>query len=187
MGKRFDAFEEQHRTFIARQHIFFVSTVATGARINLSPKGQDSLRVLDSNRLIWRNLTGSGNETAPHLAEDNRMTVMWCSFERRPMILRAYGTAQAVHRQDADWAALDAHFEPDFAARQIFDMTVELVQSSCGYAVPLMTFDGRRDVLEKWAEDKGQAGVEQYWAERNGFTIDGQATGTAEKNLGPQE
>lgn len=187
MAKQFDGFDSSLRDWAGAQPIFFVATSAPEARLNLSPKGQDSLRILGANRLIWRNLTGSGNETAPHLARDARMTVMWCSFGKRPLILRAYGTARAVHRQDADWAALDAHFTPDFAARQLIDMDVEMVQTSCGYAVPMMSLEAERDVLTRWAEDRGPGGIETYWAERNSQTIDGAPTGIVEKNLGRPE
>ena len=108
MATRFAAFEDNHRAFIGAQHIFFVATAAAGGRVNLSPKGMDSLRVAGPNRVLWLNVTGSGNETAGHLIQSNRMTLMWCGFETRPLILRAYGTARTVHRRDADWPALAA-------------------------------------------------------------------------------
>ncbi len=177
MAKQFDSFEPTHQAFIADQHLFFVATADAAGRVNLSPKGGDALRVLSPTRLIWRNLTGSGNETAGHLARVNRMTVMWCSFETRPLILRAYGQARTVHRRDADWAELDAHFPPHIGARQIYDMTVDLVQSSCGYQVPFLSFERDRDTLDKWAEDRGPDGIATYWEERNRKTIDGLPTG----------
>ena len=96
----------------------------------------DSLRVLGPNRILWRNFTGSGNETAGHLAQNNRMTLMWCSFSKQPMILRAYGTARAIHPRDADWPELAANFPEELGMRQIYDMKIEMVQKSCGYAVP---------------------------------------------------
>lgn len=180
MAKQFPGFDDNHRNFVAAQHIFFVGTAAETGRVNVSPKGMDSLRVLGPNRLIWRNLTGSGNETAGHLARVNRMTVMWCSFNRRPLILRAYGTARTVHRGEDGWDALDAHFPPAIGARQVFDMVVDLVQSSCGYAVPMMEFGAERDTLTRWAEDKGAEAIPAYWAERNARTIDGFPTGLGE-------
>ncbi len=180
MAKQFPGFDDSHQSFVAAQHIFFVGTAAEGGRVNVSPKGMDSLRVLGPNRLIWRNLTGSGNETAGHLARVNRMTVMWCSFDRRPLILRAYGTARTVHRGEAGWDALDAHFPPATGARQVFDMAVDLVQTSCGYAVPMMAFEAERDTLTRWAEDKGAEAMPGYWAERNARTIDGFPTGLGE-------
>ncbi len=137
----------------------------------------DSLRVLGPNRLVWMNLTGSGNETAGHLRALNRMTVMWCSFSTKPMILRAYGTAKTLHRSDADWEALAPHFPAHLGARQLFDMSVEMVQSSCGYAVPYMDASRERDTLTKWAEDRGEEGLSAYWETRNQTTIDGAPTG----------
>ena len=145
--------------------------------MNLSPKGRDSLRVLGPNRLAWRNLTGSGNETAAHLLRANRMTVMWCSFTTRPLILRAYGTATVTHHGEPGWDDLNGLFPPEPGARQVFDMTVDLVQTSCGYAVPFMDFRAERDTLEKWAEDRGPEGVAAYWQQKNRQSIDGFPTG----------
>ncbi len=182
MSKQFKNFDEDHQSFIKDQPIFFVASTAPEARINLSPKGMDSLRVMGPNRLIWLNLTGSGNETAAHLAVDARMTLMWCSFGLRPLILRAYGTARTIHRADADWAALAAHFPDLPGARQIYEMTVDLVQTSCGYAVPRMELTEERPTLRIWAEGKGDAGLAEYWDTRNRQSIDGLPTGI-EANL----
>jgi len=177
MAKQFDRIEDDHRRFIAAQHIFFVGTAAPEGRVNVSPKGMDSLRVLGPDRILWRNLTGSGNETAGHLSQSKRMTLMWCSFEKRPLILRAYGTARTLHPRDAEFAALNGHFPDVPGARQIYDMSVDLVQTSCGYAVPFFDYSGERDVLRRWAEDKGPEGIETYWQERNRETLDGLPTG----------
>lgn len=176
MAKQFGEITDDHRQFIEAQHMFFCGTAAAEGTVNISPKGMDSLRVLGPNRIIWRNLTGSGNETAGHLALINRMTLMWCGFEKRPMIMRAYGTARTLHPRDADFASLNAHFPQSVGARQIYDMQVEILQTSCGYAVPFFDHAGPRDVLAKWADDKGTSGIETYWAERNQTTIDGLAT-----------
>ena len=119
MAKQFPGFTEEQRAFIAQQAVYFVATSAPGARHNLSPKGMDSLRVTGPNRLLWLNVTGSGNETAAHLALDARMTVMWCSFSQRPLILRAYGVARVVHRSHADWMTFAAELPDVPGARQI--------------------------------------------------------------------
>lgn len=177
MAKQFTSFDAKHQEFIAEQHLFFVATADEGGRINLSPKGGDALRVLSPTRLVWRNLTGSGNETAGHLARVNRMTVMWCSFEKRPLILRAYGQARTVHPRDKEWDELDGHFPPHIGARQVYDVSIEMVQSSCGYQVPFMAFERDRDTLDKWADDRGPDGISAYWDERNRETIDGLHTG----------
>lgn len=176
MAKQFPALTEDHTAFIAAQHIYFTATAAPTGRVNLSPKGMDSLRVLGPNRLIWLNLTGSGNETAAHLAALNRVTVMWCSFTTRPLILRCYGTARTLHVSDPDFAPLATHFPPTPGARQIFDMEIDLVQTSCGYAVPFMDHVEDRPTLATWAKDKGDA-IPAYWAEKNRTSIDGLPTG----------
>ncbi|KMK67050.1 pyridoxamine 5'-phosphate oxidase family protein [Puniceibacterium sp. IMCC21224] len=182
MGKQFDSISDDHRSFIAAQPMFFTGSAAPEGRINVSPKGMDSLRVLGPNRIVWLNFTGSGNETAAHVVRDPRMTLMWCSFAKRPIILRCYGTARVLHRDHSDFADLVTLFRDPLGARQIYDVTVEMVQSSCGYAVPLMSLDAPRETLKKWADDKGPDGVRIYWAERNHSTIDGFPTGI-ESNL----
>ncbi|MEM7752334.1 MAG: pyridoxamine 5'-phosphate oxidase family protein [Pseudomonadota bacterium] len=184
MGTQYDALEAAHQRFIDKQPIFFVGSAAREGRINVSPKGMDSLRVLGPKRVLWRNMTGSGNETAAHLEDSPRMTIMWCAFSGPPMILRAFGTARAIHRLDADWATLDAHYTPDPAARQIFELDVDLVQKSCGYAVPEMEYVRDRDVLVNWAETKGPEGIRDYWATRNTETLDGVPTDIVARNIG---
>lgn len=173
MGKQFDALQDDHIRFIGEQHMFFTGSAAPTGRVNISPKGMDSLRVLSPNRILWRNLTGSGNETDGHLRLANRITLMWCSFTTRPIILRAFGTATVSHVDDAAWGDLDGHFPPALGARQVFDVSVDLVQSSCGYGVPFFSFEGDRPVMDQWAADKGADGVRQYWTDRNQTTIDG--------------
>jgi len=181
MAKQFPALTEDHRAFIAAQHMFFVGTAGAEGRVNVSPKGTDSLRVLGANRIAWLNLTGSGNETDGHLRQVNRMTLMWCSFETRPLILRAYGTATTIYPQDPAWDDLARPFGPPLGARQVFDLEIDMVQTSCGYAVPFYDFAGDRETLEKWAEDRGEDAIRAYWRERNGSTIDGAPTGFADE------
>jgi Pyridoxamine 5'-phosphate oxidase len=177
MGKRYSELQPDQTAFIAAQHMFFVATAPVKGRVNLSPKGMDALRVLSPTRILWLNLTGSGNETAAHLAHDPRITLMWCGFEQRPLILRAYGTARAIHPNHPDWPTLAAHLPDQPGARQIMDVTIDLVQSSCGFAVPFMDFAGDRPVLHDWAVDKGEDGLRDYWRTRNTETIDGAPTG----------
>lgn len=177
MAKQFDSIEDAHRKFIEAQHMFFVGTAAPESRVNISPKGMDSLRIVGPNRLIWLNYTGSGNETAGHLLQANRMTVMWCSFTQRPMIMRAYGTAKTVHPRDAEWAELASHFDIKSGARQIYDMTVDMLQTSCGFAVPFMEFTEDRDVLDKLMVTMGDDVIRETWESSNSRTIDGAATG----------
>jgi len=182
MGKRFPDLQPDQISFIAEQHLFFVATAAASGPVNLSPKGMDSLRILSPNRILWLNLTGSGNESAAHLALSPRMTLMWAGFATRPLILRAYGTARAVHQSDPDYARLAAELPDQPGARQVMDMTIDLVQASCGFAVPFMDHRADRDVLRDWAIDKGDAGLHGYWDDRNRISLDGLPTGI-EANL----
>ncbi|MBL8297378.1 MAG: pyridoxamine 5'-phosphate oxidase family protein [Rhodanobacteraceae bacterium] len=177
MGKRFDAMSDSHKQLIAEQKLFFVATAPDEGRINLSPKGMDSFRVIDNNTVAWLNVTGSGNETAAHVAENGRMTVMFCAFAGKPVILRLYGHAQVIHQRDSEWKHLFALFEPLAGARQIFVLNVELVQSSCGMAVPYFDYAGERELLKDWATKKGESGIQDYWRDRNQHSLDGRETG----------
>ena len=157
--------------------MFFVATAAKEGRVNLSPKGQESLRVIGPNEVLWQNLTGSGNETAAHLMDSNRMTIMWCSFEGLPKILRVYGEAQTIHPRDEAWSDCTQHIPETLGARQYYKLRIDLVQTSCGYSVPLMEFSEQRDILVKWTEKRGEEGVREYWKEKNTSSIDGLRTG----------
>jgi len=163
--------------FIEKQKIFFVATAAKESRVNLSPKGHDCLKVTGPNEIIWMNLTGSGNETAAHIADTNRMTIMWCAYDGPPRILRVYGKAEIIHPRDAAWASCEKLIPSEVGSRQYYKMNIDLVQTSCGYAVPLFDYQGERDVLRDWADKKGRDGVEDYWDEKNQTSIDGLPTG----------
>lgn len=176
MAKQFEQLSPAHHSFIQEQHMFFVATAAPDGRVNISPKGMDSLRILGDNRILWLNLTGSGNETAGHLLEANRMTMMWCSFTTRPQILRCYGSARTTQEGDADWAEMLSQFPAHRSARQIYDMSIDMVQTSCGYAIPFMDYVGERDTMQKWVDGKSDAELRDYWRTRNTETIDGKPT-----------
>lgn len=180
MARFYPALEARHRAFIAAQKLFFTATGTANSRLNLSPKGMDGLRVLSDTRVAYLDLTGSGNETAAHLKHDGRMTLMWCSFDADPLILRLYGRGRAVHRQDADWGELRGHFPPLPGERQIIVLDIESLQTSCGYAVPMYAYAGERDTLARWAEKKGVTGLLDYWREKNQVSIDGLPTGLME-------
>jgi hypothetical protein len=169
--------------FITAQKIFFVATATAEGHINLSPKGMDSLRVLGKNRVVWLNVTGSGNETAAHVQENPRMTLMFCAFEGEPLILRLYGTARVIHKNDPQWPLLYPLFKPLPGARQIFDLDVELVQTSCGFAVPFFDYAGEREKLNEWANKKGDDGIQQYWKDKNQLSLYGKPTHILEKNV----
>ncbi|MEL6561283.1 MAG: pyridoxamine 5'-phosphate oxidase family protein [Bacteroidota bacterium] len=173
MGKQFDSISKTHQEFIARQHLFFVATAAAEGSVNLSPKGMDSFRVIDQNKVVWLNLTGSGNETAAHLLKNDRMTIMFCAFEGNPLILRLYGKARIFHKRDAEFHEYIDLFPPNNGSRQVIEMDVKMVQTSCGFAVPLMDYRSDRDTLGKWAAKKDSEQIEEYWQQKNQKSIDG--------------
>ncbi|HFD79612.1 MAG TPA: pyridoxamine 5'-phosphate oxidase family protein [Gammaproteobacteria bacterium] len=182
MGKRYTELPEKLKTFVEAQKLFFVGTAAADGRVNISPKGMDSLRVLGKNRIVWLNVTGSGNETSAHVQENARMTLMFAAFEGSPMILRLYGEARVIHQSDPEWEELFALFDPLPGARQIFDLTIDLVQTSCGMAVPFFDYAGERTQLNDWARKKGKDGIRAYWKEKNQTSLDGKPTWILEKN-----
>ena len=149
MAEFFDELNDAHRAMIAAQPLFFVATAAADARINLSPKGYDCFRVLGPKRVAYLDLGGSGNETNAHLLADGRITLMFCNFRQPALILRIYGRGSPVVPWDREWDELAAHFALLPGTRQIFDIAVESVQTSCGYGVPLMTLDRERPTLLK--------------------------------------
>ncbi|MBY6219262.1 pyridoxamine 5'-phosphate oxidase family protein [Qipengyuania aquimaris] len=149
MADFFDALDDKHIAMIGKQPVFFVATAAEDARINLSPKGYDAFRVLGPKRVAYLDLGGSGNETHAHLAADGRITLMFCNFDRPALILRIYGKGRAVLPQEPDWAELSSHFEMMPGTRQIFDIEVESVQTSCGWGVPFMEYREERETLKK--------------------------------------
>ncbi|MES9944079.1 pyridoxamine 5'-phosphate oxidase family protein [Candidatus Thiodiazotropha sp. CDECU1] len=179
MGKQYDQISDKHIDFIIRQQLFFVATGTSEGRINLSPKGLDSLRIIDPQQLVWLNLTGSGNETATHLMEDGRMTLMFCAFEGDPKILRLYGKATSHHEGSEVWDAHIGRFPLLPGARQIILMEVDLVATSCGFGVPLFDYLGQRDALVEWAENKGEKGVKEFRERRNRVSLDGKPTDLA--------
>lgn len=180
MSRQYPSISEQHRSFIERQHMYFVGTAARDGRVNVSPKGLDSLRVLGPNRVMWLNGTGSGNETAAHLLDTPRMTLMFCSFEGKPLIMRLYGTARAIHEGDSEWEEALGHFPPMSGARNVFDLEVDLVQTSCGFGVPLYDYVDQRPLMPSWADSRGPEKVRAYQQEKNRVSIDGLPTGLPE-------
>ena len=184
MGKRFTALEPGHHDFIQKQKIFFVASATSESRVNISPKDVASLRILDAQRLVYLDQTGSGNETAAHLRADGRLTLMFCALEGAPLILRLYGKGAVLARRSPAYAEMLAlHFgdvEPP-GARQIVVLDVDLVQTSCGYGVPLFDFAGERATLRRWAEAKGEKGIEEYWRAKNSMSIDGLPTGILDR------
>ena len=150
MADFFETLNDKHVAMIAAQPVFFVATAAEGARINLSPKGYDAFRVLAPDRVAYLDLGGSGNETNAHLLADGRITLMFCNFQQPAQILRIYGRGEPVVPWDGKWEELATHFTLLPGTRQIFDIAVESVQTSCGYGVPLMTLESERPTLVKY-------------------------------------
>lgn len=167
MADFFDGLNDKHIEMIGKQPVFFVATAADEGRINLSPKGYDAFRVLSPNRVAYLDLGGSGNETHAHLVADGRITIMFCNFEQPALIMRIYGRGVPVLPQDEGWEALAERFELMPGTRQIFDITVESVQTSCGWGVPFMEFQAERQTLKKAHAQSDP----QEWAAKHAMRI----------------
>ena len=183
MAKQFPRIEPTHRDFLLRQKVFFTASAAADGRVNLSPKGLDALRVLGPDAVCYLDRTGSGNETAAHLRATGRLTIMTCAFEGPPLILRLYGQGRILKRGGAEYAALlEGAFgsEEPPGARHIVHLTVDLVQTSCGFGVPIFDYVEERPTLTRWAEAKGEDGLDAYRREKNIHSIDALPTGLLE-------
>lgn len=177
MAKFYESLTPELMAFIRAQPLFFVATAAPGGRINLSPKGLDSLRVLDARTLAYLDLTGSSAETAAHLRVDPRMTMMFCGFGGEALLLRVYGQGEGILPRDPRWTEWRERFPNHPGARQIVVLRVESAQTSCGAGVPLMDHVGERGTLTAWAQKKGEDGMAEYRREKNARSIDGLPTG----------
>lgn len=182
MGQTYSEISDKLKQFIEKQKIFFIGTAATDGRVNVSPKGMNCLRILTENRVVWLNATGSTNETSAHIQENSRMTIMFAAFEGNPMTLRLYGNAKVIHKNDGEWEGLYSLFNNSPGARQIFDVTVDLVQSSCGMGTPFFDYAKERDELNDWAVKKGDEGLKEYWSKKNQASLDGKPTNIMDKN-----
>lgn len=180
MAKQFSSIDDRLRDFIARQHIFFTASAAANSRVNVSPRETLCLRIISPNTAIYLDRTGSGNETSAHMKADGRLTIMFCAMQGPPMILRLYGRGRIIHRSSPEYGdLLLTHYAGDepLGARQIVWLDIDLIQTSCGFGVPLFSYEGERPSLDQWARAKGPDGIEEYWHEKNVLSMDGLPTG----------
>ena len=184
MGKQFPSIEPSHREFMLKQRIFFNASAARDGRVNLSPRDVASFRVLGPGTVVYLDRTGSGNETAAHVRAHGHLTLMFCAFEGPPLILRLYGRGRVIRRHTPEYEAIlaseFASIEPA-GARQMIMLHVDRVQTSCGYGVPLFECVSERDTLDRWAQAKGEAGLEEYRRLKNARSIDGLDPGLLEE------
>lgn len=180
MGKKGKVLTQRNIRFIEQQKVFFVATAAKTGTINLSPKGLDSLRVLNPSTIILLNLTGSGNETAAQLMQTPRITLMMCAFEGTPQILRVYGSGATYNSSHSQFQEYYSLFSPNVGARQIIEIKVKMVQTSCGFGVPLMDFKKDRTALIDWSNKLGATEIEKYQKKKNIRSLDGFKTDISE-------
>ncbi|WP_031294225.1 pyridoxamine 5'-phosphate oxidase family protein [Leptolyngbya sp. Heron Island J] len=180
MAKVFTELMSAHQEFIQKQQLFFVATapLMTNGHVNVSPKGLDAFRILSPSRVAYLDLTGSGNETSAHVVENGRITVMFCSFDHQPLILRLYGQGTVILPTDEQWADLETHFPKMLGTRQIIVIDIYRVQTSCGYGVPMYDYQGQRPTLAAWAYNKGPTELTKtkYQLEKGSVSIDGLIT-----------
>jgi len=175
MGKTYESLDDRLQAFIGRQRVFFVATAPRdeAGHINLSPKGLEGLAIIDARTVAYLDLTGSGVETIAHLRENGRMVIMFCAFEGPPNIVRLHGRGEVLEVGTPAFEALAPRFARWAGARSIIRLDIERISDSCGYGVPLYSYQGERSQLVDWAERKGPEGIERYQVERNARSIDG--------------
>ncbi len=180
MAQFYDGIDEKLRAFIEAQPVFFVASAPHEGRVNVSPKGMDTFRVLGPNEVVYLDMTGSGNETAAHLRQNGRITIMFCSFTRNALVMRLFGRGRIVPPESAEGRDLAPLF-PDYpGVRQFVRVSVDQAQTSCGYGVPQMDLVRERETLQKYWIAKGPDGTAAYQHEHNRFSIDGLPTGLGE-------
>ena len=177
MSKWYEAITPEIKKFVAEQMMFFVATAPSAGRINLSPKGMDTFRVLSGKRVIYLDITGSGNETAAHLFENGRITIMFCSFDKNPRIVRLYGRGRTIHPHDEKWNEYLAMFPATPGLRQIMEIDIDAAMTSCGYAVPKLDHLTERDTLRKYWEKRSDSDLAKYHRDMNQRSIDDLPTG----------
>ncbi|MBI5851156.1 MAG: pyridoxamine 5'-phosphate oxidase family protein [Planctomycetes bacterium] len=175
MGSATDSIDDALAAWLVQQRLFFVATapLAADGHVNVSPKGLDSLRILDARTVAWLDLTGSGAETIAHLRENGRITLMFCAFDGPPRIVRIYGRGESMAPSDPEFAVLRPRFPEYPAARGIVRVRVDRVSQSCGYCVPEFTFVRDRDHLNAWWAEKGEVGAAAFRRKHNRHSIDG--------------
>jgi hypothetical protein len=177
MSEWYKSITSEMQEFIAEQKVFFVATAPSKGRINLSPKGMDTFRVLGRQRVIYLDITGSGNETAAHLLENGRITIMFCSFDKTARIMRLYGRGRAIHPRDDKWNEYLAMFPAEPGVRQIMEIDIEAAMTSCGYGVPRLDGFEERDTLRKYWQSRAAGAAVKYQRDKNRESIDGLPTG----------
>ena len=172
MGRLYEDISTELAEWIGRQKMFFVGTspLSETGSVNISPKGYDTFRIIDSRTVAYLDLTGSGAETIAHLQENGRITFMWCSFEGPPRIVRIHGRGRVVSTQDPSFQGV---FDEIPGARSIIVATAERISDSCGYSIPVMKFDEERSRLREWAENKSEQELTDYRQQKNSSSIDG--------------
>jgi len=175
MAETHDRLDDDLQDWITAQHVFFVATAPGGAdgRVNVSPKGYDTFRILDERTVAYLDLTGSGVETIAHLRDNGRITFMFCGFTGPPRILRLFGHGEVIRHADERFDDLRAEFPPMHGVRSVIRCDLERIQTSCGFAVPFMTFEAERQTLKQWSARAGSDALDEYQAEKNRRSIDG--------------
>jgi Pyridoxamine 5'-phosphate oxidase len=175
MSKTYDRIDAALERFITAQRVFFVATAPLDANghVNVSPKGLDSLRVLDAHTIAYLDYAGSGAETIAHLRENGRIVVMLCAFQGAPRIVRLHGCGEVLEPNDSDFRALRSRFPAEPAARAVIRIRLTRIADSCGYGVPLYAFERQRSQLADWASRKGEQGLADYQETKNRTSIDG--------------
>jgi hypothetical protein len=177
MGRTYPQIDNDLAHWLAAQPVFFVATapLAPDGSVNCSPKGnRQEFAVLDGRTVAYLDQTGSGVETIAHLRENGRIVLMFCAFEGPPRIVRLHGTGRAVARDEPGFADLASQFPgaSGVGVRSVIVVSLDRIADSCGYGVPLMSFQSHRTTMERWSTRKGAEGIRAYQTDNNARSID---------------
>lgn len=175
MAKLYDELDERLQDFMKQQKMFFVASAprSDGGLINISPKGMDTLRVLDSKTVAYLDMTGSGVESIAHIKENGRFVIMFCSFNSTPKILRLHGRGHVIEQSDDEWAGLEPLFPMLRGARSIIRLSIQRVADSCGWTVPMFEYQGERSQYGDYMEQSDDDAIRELQCESNLSSLDG--------------
>jgi hypothetical protein len=178
MAKTFDGVSGTLAQWLTEQPLFCVATAALSEQgtVNCSPKGnRNEFAVVTPHQVAYLDQTGSGVETIAHIRENGRIVIMFFAISGPPRIVRLHGRGRVVARDDDAFENLARHFADAHAVgvRSIIVVELERVSDSCGYGVPLLSFDQHRPTMDQWSRRKGPDGIREYWHEKNRASIDG--------------
>jgi len=148
MGKQYKELTDEDIIFIKKQKIFYIAS-SSGKEVNLSPKGYDSIRIINNSKLIFLNLIGSGNRTNRDSENNGEFTLVFNSFEEESKILRIFCKANILKKDDIEYNQYINLFDVNHKiVNSILEFNIYAVEINCGDGIPYMEYKGERNILK---------------------------------------